>query len=183
MVVETAFDSKDVIIMAGLLPPNNVANLPEDEPVHPEPAPVIPDPAQVQPDGYLSDVEVEDEEEDLEEDPEEEPTEQLMPEPNNMNEFALHPLPQQEGNMNGWLIEDDDEEEEVEEIDEDEMEVDDDSKEDGEDNVDDDAEVINPYEGVDPLNRPPPGSDEKSEFTPPVILVVDANLEPRPFIV
>nr|GFA80175.1 hypothetical protein [Tanacetum cinerariifolium] len=42
-----------------------------------------------------------------------------------------------------------------------------------EDNVDDDAEVINPYEEVDPLNRPPPRSNEESEFVPPAILVVD----------
>nr|GEW47003.1 hypothetical protein [Tanacetum cinerariifolium] len=56
------------------------------------------------------------------------------------------PDPAPEGNINGWLVEDDDEKEEFEEMDEDEMEVDDDGEEDGEDNVDDDAEVINPYE-------------------------------------
>nr|GEY08813.1 hypothetical protein [Tanacetum cinerariifolium] len=101
--------------------------------------------------------------------------------------------------MNGWLIEDDyeeeeveetdedeievDDEEEVEEMDEDEMEVDDDGKEDGEDNIENDAEVINPYEEVNPLNRPPLGSDEESEFAPPDIPVVDANLELIPLIV
>nr|GEW93923.1 hypothetical protein [Tanacetum cinerariifolium] len=154
-----------------------------DESVHPEPAPIISDHAPVQLDSYLSDVEVEDEEKDPKEDPEEETIEQLMPEPNNMNGFALHPNPQEEGNMNGWLIEDDDEEEEVEEMDEDEMEVDDNGKEDGEDNVEDEVEVINPYEEVDPLNRPPPGSNEEFEFTPPAVPVVDGNLEPIPPIV
>nr|GEU90887.1 hypothetical protein [Tanacetum cinerariifolium] len=165
--------------MVDLPPPNYVLNLPKDEPVHPEPAPIIPDPASVQPDGYLSDVEVKDKEED----PKEEPIEQLVLVPKNMDGFALHPLPQQEGNMNGWLIEDDDEEEEVEEIDEDEMEVDDVDEEDGEDNVNDDAEVINPYEEVDPLKQPPLDSDEESEFAPLAIPFVDANLEPIPPII
>ncbi|GJV07957.1 hypothetical protein Tco_1345613 [Tanacetum coccineum] len=141
--------------MADLPPPNYAADLPEDEPIHPEPTPIIPDPISVQPDGYLSDVEVEveDEEEDLEE----EPNEQPVLEPNNINEFALHPNPQQK--------------------DEDEMEVDDNGEEDGEDNIEDDAEVINLYEEVDPLNRPPIGSNEESEFAPLATPVVDANLE------
>nr|GFC26585.1 hypothetical protein [Tanacetum cinerariifolium] len=100
---------------------------------------IIPDHAPVQPDSYLSDDEIDDEEEDLqkdpEEDPEETPVQQFKPElePNHMNGFALHPLPQQENNMNGWLIEDNYEEEEVEEMDDDEMEVD--------DNDEDDAKV------------------------------------------
>nr|GFB04832.1 hypothetical protein [Tanacetum cinerariifolium] len=68
------------------------------------------------------------EEEDPEEDPEEEPIEQLVPEPKYMDGFALYPNPQQEGNINGWLIEDDDEQEEVEEMDDEEMEVDDDDE-------------------------------------------------------
>nr|GEX36894.1 hypothetical protein [Tanacetum cinerariifolium] len=106
-----------------------------------------------------------------------------MPEPNNMDGFALHPNPQHEGNINGWLVEDDDEKEEFKEMDEDEMEVDDDGEEDGEDNVDDDAEVINPYEEVDPLNRPPLGSNEEFKFAPPAIPVVDANIETIPPIV
>nr|GEZ08825.1 hypothetical protein [Tanacetum cinerariifolium] len=59
--------------------------------------------------GYVGDDEMEDdEEEDLDEDLEEEHIEQLVPEPNNMDGIALHPLPQPKGNMNGWLIEDDD---------------------------------------------------------------------------
>nr|GEX26380.1 hypothetical protein [Tanacetum cinerariifolium] len=47
---------------------------------------------------------------------------------------------------NGYLSNDDDEEEKVKEMDDDEMEVDDNGEEDGKDNVDDDVEVINPYE-------------------------------------
>ncbi|GKA72383.1 hypothetical protein Tco_0778599, partial [Tanacetum coccineum] len=75
------------------------------------------------------------------------------------------------------------EEEVVEEMDEDAMEVDDDGEEEGEDNVENKSEVINLYEEVDPLNRPPPGFDEESKFAPPAIPVVDANLEPIPLIV
>nr|GEY21005.1 putative zinc finger, CCHC-type, retrotransposon Gag domain protein [Tanacetum cinerariifolium] len=37
-----------------------------------------------------------------------------------------------------------------------------------EDDDEDDAEVINPYEEADPHNRPPPASDEETEFAPPV---------------
>nr|GEV27554.1 putative reverse transcriptase domain-containing protein [Tanacetum cinerariifolium] len=106
---------------------------------------------------YLSDVE--DEEEDPKEDPEEEPIEQLVPEPKYMDGFALYPNLQQEGNINGWLIEDDDEQEEVEEMDDEEMD-------DEEMEVDDDDD-----------------SDEEYEFVPPSIPVVDANLEPIPPIV
>ncbi|GJX06592.1 hypothetical protein Tco_0194524 [Tanacetum coccineum] len=42
-------------------------------------------------------------------DPEEEPIKELkpVPKPEHLNGFALHPLPQQEGNMNGWIEEDD----------------------------------------------------------------------------
>ncbi|GJS75412.1 hypothetical protein Tco_0725293 [Tanacetum coccineum] len=95
-----------------------------------------------------------------------------------MNGFALHLLPQQEGNMNGWLIEDDEEEEVVEEMDEDEMELDDDGEEEGKDNVEDEAEVINLYEEVDPLNRPPPGSNKESKFAPPAIPVSSSTRAP-----
>ncbi|GJZ44691.1 hypothetical protein Tco_0591946, partial [Tanacetum coccineum] len=103
------------IIMADLPPPDYVTDLPEDEPVHPEPAPIILHHAPAQPDGYVGDDDMEDDkEEDPDEDPEEEPIEKLVPKLNNMDGFALHPLPQPEENMNGWLIEDDDDEEEME---------------------------------------------------------------------
>ncbi|GJR17515.1 putative reverse transcriptase domain-containing protein [Tanacetum coccineum] len=48
-----------------------------------------------------------------EDDPEEQP--ELAPEPDHLNEFAPHQIPQTEGNMNGWILEDDEEEEEEEE--------------------------------------------------------------------
>ncbi|GKD72071.1 hypothetical protein Tco_1330353, partial [Tanacetum coccineum] len=88
-------------------------------------------------------------------DPEEQP--KLAPKPDHLNGFALHQIPQPEGNMNGWILKDDEEEEEEEDL---EME-----KEMGEENDDDDddAEVINPYEEADPLNLPPPDSDIESE--------------------
>ncbi|GKC46705.1 hypothetical protein Tco_1064427 [Tanacetum coccineum] len=70
--------------MANLPSPNHDANVPEDEPANLKPAPIIPNHASVQPDGYLSDVEVEDDVK--EEDPKEEPEkDEPMPEPNNMN--------------------------------------------------------------------------------------------------
>ncbi|GKB70784.1 hypothetical protein Tco_0932196 [Tanacetum coccineum] len=47
-----------------------------------------------------------------EDDPEEQP--ELAPEPDHLNEFAPHQIPQPEGNMNGWILEDDEEEEEEE---------------------------------------------------------------------
>ncbi|GKG63541.1 hypothetical protein Tco_0643089, partial [Tanacetum coccineum] len=72
-----------------------------------------------------------------EDNPEEQP--ELAPKPDHLNMFAPHQIPQPDGNMNGWILEDDEEEEEEEE-----------------NNDDDDAEVINPYEEVDPLNLPPP---------------------------
>nr|GEX12670.1 putative reverse transcriptase domain-containing protein [Tanacetum cinerariifolium] len=55
-------------------------------------------------------------------------------------------------------------EEDLEEKPEEEKIEDDDMVNDEED----DAEVINPYEEVDPHNRPPPTSDEETEFAPPV---------------
>ncbi|GJR01616.1 hypothetical protein Tco_0524600 [Tanacetum coccineum] len=88
------------------------------------------------------------------------------PKPNHMNGFALHPLPQQENNMNGWLIEDDDEEEEVDKMEDDKMDVDndEDDEDDAEVNDEDNVEVVHPYEEVDPLNRPPPDSNERLVF-------------------
>nr|GEY69830.1 reverse transcriptase domain-containing protein [Tanacetum cinerariifolium] len=42
-------------------------------------------------------------------------------------------------------------------------------------NEEDDVEVINPYEEVDPHNRPPPTSDEETGFAPPVVQIADAD--------
>ncbi|GJV70339.1 hypothetical protein Tco_1485848 [Tanacetum coccineum] len=169
--------------MANLPPPDHVADLLEDEPVQPEPALIILHHAPAQPEGYVGDDDMEDDkEENPDEDPKEEPIEQVVPEPNNMDGFASHPLPQLEGNMNGWLIEDDvDEELEEDGVDDDydeEMEMDEDDKDNGRNDNEDDAEVINAYEEVDPLNRPPPTSDEETEFAPPVVPIVDVNNEP-----
>ncbi|GJX48003.1 hypothetical protein Tco_0273193 [Tanacetum coccineum] len=142
--------------MADLPPLDHVADLLENEPVYPEPALIILHHAPAQPEGYVGDDDMEaDEEEDLEEELEKD---EPMLKPNTINGFALHPLPQPEGNMNGWLFEDDD----------DELEED---------------MVINPYEEVDPINRPPPTSDEESEFAPPMVPIVDVNDESVPPVI
>ncbi|GJW37568.1 hypothetical protein Tco_0060488 [Tanacetum coccineum] len=137
--------------------------------------------------GYVGDDDMEDdEEEDPDEDPEEEPIEQVIPEQNNMDGFASHPLPQPAGNMNGWMIEDDDEEVEedrVDDKDDEEMEMDEDDEDNDGDDNEDEAEVINAYEEVDPLNRPPPTSDEETEFAPPVVPIVDVDDEPIPPVI
>nr|GEX45635.1 putative reverse transcriptase domain-containing protein [Tanacetum cinerariifolium] len=75
-------------------------------------------------------------------------------------------------NNNGWLEEEPKEEEEDEEEDE-AME----------DDEEDDAEVINPYEEADPHNRPPPTSDEETEFAPPVVQIADVDNIPIPHVV
>ncbi|GJV12091.1 hypothetical protein Tco_1353632 [Tanacetum coccineum] len=72
-------------------------------------------------------------------------------------------------------VDDDDDEEEM---DEDE----DDEDNDGNDNKDE-AKVINTYEEVDPLNRPPPTSEEETKFAPPVVPIVDVNDEPVPPVI
>nr|GEW20922.1 hypothetical protein [Tanacetum cinerariifolium] len=64
-------------------------------------------------------------------------------------------------NNNGWLEEEPEEEEEEDEG----MENDE----------EDDAEVINPYEEADPHNRPPPTSDEETEFAPLVVQIDDVD--------
>nr|GFB12781.1 putative reverse transcriptase domain-containing protein [Tanacetum cinerariifolium] len=66
---------------------------------------------------------------------------------------------------NGWLEEEPKEEEENEAVVNDEEE---------------DAEVINLYEEANPHNRPPPTSDEETEFAPPVVQIVDADDIPIP---
>nr|GEY17703.1 reverse transcriptase domain-containing protein [Tanacetum cinerariifolium] len=47
-----------------------------------------------------------------------------------------------------------------------------------ENDEEDDAEVINPYEEADPYNRPPPTSDEETEFAPPVVQIADVPIPP-----
>nr|GEU36026.1 reverse transcriptase domain-containing protein [Tanacetum cinerariifolium] len=118
--------------MANLPPPDHVAILPEDKLIHPKPAPIILHHAPAQPEGYVGD-------DDLEDDKKEDPGEKLKEDepilkPNNINGFALHMNPQPEGNSNGWLIEDDDdelEEDMVGDDDKDEMEVDENDEENG----------------------------------------------------
>nr|GEW34501.1 hypothetical protein [Tanacetum cinerariifolium] len=71
-------------------------------------------------------------------------------------------------NNNGWLEEEPEEEEEDEAM---------------EDDEEDDAEVINPYEEVDPHNRPPPTSDEETEFAPPVVHIADIDNISIPLVI
>nr|GEU92214.1 putative reverse transcriptase domain, ribonuclease H-like domain, aspartic peptidase domain protein [Tanacetum cinerariifolium] len=105
--------------------------------------------------------------------------------------------------MNGWVeadvsllgeideplgakVEDDEDKEEdpKEEPEEEEMEDEEMvNDEDDEGNEDDDAEVINPYEEVDPHNRPPPTSDEETEFAPNVAQIADADDVPIPLVI
>ncbi|GJX60044.1 hypothetical protein Tco_0291434 [Tanacetum coccineum] len=97
-----------------------------------------------------------DDEENPEEDPEEDPKEEPKPNNGHGNQFAQHPnsLP---GNMNGWLEEDDDMNENVnnEDIEDEDVEIE----------VDDDAELIFPYEGEG--DQTPPPKDESSDSEPP----------------
>ncbi|GJT14771.1 hypothetical protein Tco_0873477 [Tanacetum coccineum] len=104
-------------------------------------------------------------------------------------------------NNNGWLEEDNNEEPEEDEADEDnneepeedeadednneEIEEEDEEMEDEEEEeiaAEEEAEIIYPYDEVDPNNRPPPASDDESEFAPFVILVVNAANKPVPFV-
>nr|GFA97206.1 putative reverse transcriptase domain-containing protein [Tanacetum cinerariifolium] len=52
-----------------------------------------------------------------------------------------------------------------------------------EDDEEEDAEVINPYEEADPHNRPPPTSDEETEFAPPVVQIADVDNIPIPPVI
>nr|GEV32631.1 reverse transcriptase domain-containing protein [Tanacetum cinerariifolium] len=47
----------------------------------------------------------------------------------------------------------------------------------------DDAEVINPYEEAYPHNRPPPTSNEETEFAPPVVQIADVDDVPIPPVI
>nr|GFA93302.1 hypothetical protein [Tanacetum cinerariifolium] len=48
------------------------------------------------------------------------------------------------------------------------------------DDEEDDAEVINLYEEANTHNRPPPTSDEETEFAPPVVQIADVDNIPIP---
>nr|GFB87558.1 hypothetical protein [Tanacetum cinerariifolium] len=50
-------------------------------------------------------------------------------------------------------------------------------------NEEDETEVINPYEEVDPHNRPPPTYDEETEFAPPVVQIAVADVVPIPHVI
>nr|GEY73030.1 putative reverse transcriptase domain-containing protein [Tanacetum cinerariifolium] len=112
--------------------------------------------------------------------------------------FILHHAPAQpERYVGDDDMEDDDEELEEDKVDDDndeeleedrvgddedeEMETDDEDN--GRNNDEDDAEVINPYEEVDPFNQPPLTSDEETEFAPPVVPIADANDEQIPPVI
>ncbi|GJR67582.1 hypothetical protein Tco_0013647 [Tanacetum coccineum] len=90
-------------------------------------------------------------------------------------------------NNNGWLDEDDDEEPEEDEADEDnneEIEEEDEEMGDEEEEIvaEEEAEIIYPYNEADPDNRPPPASDDESEFAPFIIPVVNAENKPVPSV-
>nr|GFA63570.1 hypothetical protein [Tanacetum cinerariifolium] len=51
------------------------------------------------------------------------------------------------------------------------------------DDDEDDAKVINPYEEADPHNRPPPASDEETEFASPVVQIADVDNIPVPPVI
>nr|GEW78248.1 hypothetical protein [Tanacetum cinerariifolium] len=140
-----------------LTSPDHAADLPDHEPVNPKPALVIHHHAPAPPEGYSDDDDMKDDEEDSDEDPEEEPIKQ-----------------------------DDDkevEEDGVDDVDDEEMKVDEEDKDDGVDDNKDKAKVINAYEDVDPLNRPPSTSNEETEFAPPVVVIADVNNEPIPPVI
>nr|GFA97905.1 hypothetical protein [Tanacetum cinerariifolium] len=91
-----------------------------------------------------------------------------------------------QNNNNGWIEEDDEEEMEAEEDDEEEIKAKDDEEMDDdevevEDNDVDDAEIIYPYEEASPLNRPPLGSDDETEFAT-AAPVTSSTLRPIPLI-
>ncbi|GJY29288.1 putative reverse transcriptase domain-containing protein, partial [Tanacetum coccineum] len=118
---------------------------------------------------------------DEEEEPEEEPKEE--PEPNNRHwdQFAQHPNPQP-GNMNGWLEEDDDMNENVNDED---IEDEDIEEEDVEIEVDNEAELIFPYEppnveSSDSISSDSETEDEEADIAPGPTL---GTATQRPFAV
>ncbi|GKE16101.1 hypothetical protein Tco_1423678, partial [Tanacetum coccineum] len=98
----------------------------------------------------------EDDEEEPEEEPKKEPEEEQEPNNKHGDQFAQHTNPQP-GNMNGWLKEDDEMNENVndEGIENEDVEIE----------VDDDAELIFPYEVEGDQTLPP--RDESSDSEPP----------------
>nr|GEU89588.1 copia protein [Tanacetum cinerariifolium] len=52
-----------------------------------------------------------------------------------------------------------------------------------ENDEEDDAEVINPYKEADPHNRPPPTSDDETEFAPPMVQIADVDSIPIPPVI
>nr|GFC32205.1 hypothetical protein [Tanacetum cinerariifolium] len=52
-----------------------------------------------------------------------------------------------------------------------------------EDDNEDDAEVINPFEEADPYNRPPPASNEETEFAALVVQIADVDNIPVPPVI
>ncbi|GJV33012.1 hypothetical protein Tco_1393412 [Tanacetum coccineum] len=96
---------------------------------------------------------------------------------------------QDPNNNNGWLDEDDDEDPEEDEANEDnneEIEQEDEEIENEEEEeivAEEEAEIIYPYDEADPNNRPPPASDDESEFAPSVIPVFDAENRPVPPVI
>ncbi|GJW07389.1 putative reverse transcriptase domain-containing protein [Tanacetum coccineum] len=82
---------------------------------------------------------------------------------------------------NGWIEEDNEDEVEAEEEDEEEMENEEDEEMEVENNdgENDDAEVYNPYEEADPINRPPP-SPETVEREIMNALITQSTLQPIP---
>nr|GEX54472.1 putative reverse transcriptase domain-containing protein [Tanacetum cinerariifolium] len=126
-----------------------------------KPAPIILHRAPAQPEGYVSD---DDMEEDEEEDPDEDPKEELIKQDDDEV-------------LEEYVVGDDDEELKEDGV------VDDDEEENYRNDNEDDAKIINPYVEVDPLNRPPPTSDEETEFAPHVVPIADVNDEPVPPVI
>ncbi|GKE91615.1 hypothetical protein Tco_1572710, partial [Tanacetum coccineum] len=92
---------------------------------------------------------------------------------------------QNPNNNNGWLDEDDEEEPEEDEVDEDndEEKEEEDDEEEEEIVAKDEAEIIYPYDEADPNNRPPPASDDESEFALSVIPMFDVENRPVPPVI
>ncbi|GJR00726.1 hypothetical protein Tco_0523710 [Tanacetum coccineum] len=83
--------------------------------------------------------------------------------PPNHNEFAPTAKAAPD-NMNGWVEEEDPEMEEEEEDPEEDLEIEEEEEEMDADEEWDGPEWILPYQGADPLYRPPPASDSESEI-------------------